>query len=229
MKISFIPHTSCTGCGACENICPVSCIQMKPDYEKFLYPVIDEQACIHCGKCEEVCPVKNKVQRDDGIKPEAYALVIGDEDIRRESSSGGAFTVLADYVLDKGGVVFGVGLSEDCRVVTHMAIDNKDELFRLRGSKYVQSSIGRSYQEIKNLLECHRPVLFSGTPCQVEGLKKYLGKEYEELLTADLICHGVPSQYVWNKYLDYREKVSGATVRRTYFRHKKYGWNTYSL
>lgn len=228
MKVTFIPHDLCTGCGACQNICPKSCIDMKLDDEKFYYPEINKDSCIDCGRCEKVCPVKNKNVGKTQM-PDAYAFANNDDNIRRESSSGGVFSILSEYVLDKGGVVFGAALSEDCRQVKHIAIDNKEDLYKLRGSKYVQSSIGRCFQDAEYYLKDDRVVLFTGTPCQIEGLKRYLGKEYEQLYTIDLICHGVPSQYVWNKYLDYRENIEGSLARRVFFRHKKYGWKTYSL
>lgn len=228
MEITFIPHTSCTGCGACLNACPVGCIEMKLDEEKFEYPVIDESRCIHCNKCEKACPVKNR-KRNDNKHPLSYAVVVRDENIRRQSSSGGLFSALAHFVLEQEGIVYGVAMSENCREIRHIAVEKEDELEKLRGSKYVQSSTEKCYQEIRTHLENGRIVLFSGTPCQVEGLKCFLQKEYQNLYTADLICHGVPSQYVWNKYLDYQEGLEGSTVRRTYFRHKKSGWNTFSI
>lgn len=204
----------CTGCGACANACPKSCIKMTPNENGFAYPVVDMSLCVNCGKCQKTCPVNHKPANT--MEPECYALMAPDE-IRLQSSSGGAFTLLANRILEDGGVVAGVGYDENM-VVRHMLIDSPDELYRLRGSKYVQSDTGMIYQEIKQLLQNGRKVLFSGTPCQAAGLHNYLGKEYENLITVDLLCHGVPSPR------DFKDTISAyktADIKNVQFRDFK--------
>lgn len=237
--LKFIPHHACTGCAACVNACPRGCIDMAADAEHFMYPVVDPGACTGCGTCKSVCPVYQKTAMPpDGNNsgkgrrhkgPAAYAVMIKDEGIREKSSSGGVFTILADYVLDSGGSVFGAGFSGGCKHVKHMRITKREKLDLLRGSKYVQSSIGRCYQETGKCLEEGQLVLFTGTPCQIEGLLSYLGGRRRNLITADLICHGVPPEYIWSKYVDYREARAGARIVRTSFRRKSSGWRMYSL
>ncbi len=193
----------CCGCYACYNACPVSCIQMCSDNEGFWYPQIDINKCIKSGNCDKSCPVliENVVVTD--YKREAYAFINKNEDIRKASSSGGMFSELANYVLNNDGIVFGAGFNDKWEVV-HQKINFIDDLYKLRGSKYVQSRIGTVYKKVKQYLVKGDWVLFSGTPCQVEGLKSYLQKEYNNLITVDLICHGVPSPLVWQKYAKLR-------------------------
>ncbi len=218
----------CCGCASCAQVCPKHCITMQADDEGFLYPQIDQEKCAHCGLCEKSCPVLN-VQPEEEGKPKAYAAYSKNEDQRQCSSSGGIFSLLAEQILNAGGVVIGAEMAEDCRSVRHVAIESKDELYRLQGSKYQQSQTGMIYARAKQYLTEGRQVLFSGTPCQVEGLKSYLKKGDANLLCVDLICHGAPSPKLWAKYVDYREKRAGAQVRRTFFRHKKYGWKAYAV
>ena len=160
--------------------------------------------------------------------PSAYAAQTIDESIRRESSSGGVFTEIATYILRQGGVVFGAAFNEDFSV-GHICIETIAELEKLRGSKYVQSSIGTAYEEAKRQLKTGRLVLFTGTPCQIGGLYHFLGKNYDNLYTQDIICHGVPSPMVWQKYKEYRESVAYAKMRRAFFRDKHYGWKMYCV
>ncbi len=216
----------CSGCSACFNICPKHCITMEPDDEGFLRPVIDNDLCVNCEMCKKVCPPLNEYKGNP--KGKAYVCINNDEDIRLQSSSGGVFSLLAEYILRLGGVVFGAAFDSDLSV-HHIEISSIDELEKLRGSKYLQSRIGDTYKSAKACLEGGKPVLFTGTPCQISGLKAFLGKDYENLYTQDLICHGVPSPDVWKKYLRFREKSAGASARRTFFRHKKYGWKMFSV
>lgn len=218
----------CCGCSACAQACPKRCITMRSDEEGFVYPQVETEKCVGCGICEKVCPVLRAVPEPDG-EPQAYAAYNKNETERLESSSGGIFTLLAKAVLKRGGVVFGAAMAEDCRTVYHLAVESENELYRLRGSKYLQSTIGTAYQEAERCLKAGRDVLFSGTPCEIEGLRSYLRREYENLLCVDVICHGVPSPKLWEKYVRYREDRAGSAARRTFFRHKKYGWKTYAV
>lgn len=214
----------CSGCAACFNICPQECIIMKNDEEGFLYPEVDKSLCIACGLCDKVCGGYSSQNTDVS----AYACINKDDKIRKSSSSGGVFYLLAEYVLDCNGVVFGAVFDNDFSVY-HVSVENKNDLHKLQGSKYVQSRIGDAYKKAKELIESKRLVLFSGTPCQTDGLAKYLGKEYDNLILQDIICHGVPSPAVWHKYKKYRESAAGAAIQRISFRHKQYGWKTYSV
>ncbi|MBQ7633319.1 MAG: Coenzyme F420 hydrogenase/dehydrogenase, beta subunit C-terminal domain [Alphaproteobacteria bacterium] len=211
----------CCGCGACANKCGVKAITMKENDEGFLYPVIDEDTCINCGQCLNVCPVLNS-EFDNTKNPECYAVMASDE-IREKSSSGGMFTLLAEHILNKSGVVCGAAFDEKWNV-HHIIIDNADDLDKLRGSKYVQSDTEKCYSEIEKLLKGGKEVLFSGTPCQVAGLNTFLGKKYDNLLTVDILCHGAPSRGVWQKYLD--ECFDRSQIKNVNFRDKsKIGWS----
>ena len=189
----------CCGCHACSNVCPKQCISMQADEQGFLYPVVDTKLCVDCGLCEKVCPVINQSEDKKPIK--VFAAKNKNEEVRRKSSSGGVFTLLAEYVLNNGGVVFGAKFDAEWNVF-HSWTDTIEGISDFRGSKYVQSTIGDTYREAKEFLEQGRTVLFSGTPCQIAGLKKFLRKEYEKLITIDVVCHGVPSPLIWQKYLD---------------------------
>ncbi len=227
--ISIEKKSSCSGCYACAISCPQKCIQMISDEEGFWYPRVDKGKCINCNLCEKSCPIINKWQPKDLSTTTAIAAKNRDEIIRFRSSSGGIFTLIAEEILAQDGVVFGAAFSDDFRSVRHICVDNTDDLEKLRGSKYLQSKIGDTYKQAKDFLENGRKVLFTGTPCQIGGLYSYLRKSYDNLFTQDIICHGVPSQMIWNKYVNYREKNSGSTTRRVYFRNKKYGWKNYSV
>ena len=227
--IDIKTKNDCSGCGACRDICPVGAINLVADDEGFLYPRINTEECIKCGKCDRICPINNRrkevVNRHRVI---AYAAQTKDEYIRQNSSSGGIFTEIASYIINNGGVVFGAAFDETFKVI-HIGVENIADLDRLRGSKYVQSEIGNTYVQAKTHLESGRMVLFTGTPCQIAGLYSYLGKNYDSLYTQDIICHGVPSPMVWKKYIEFREKKAAAKLRRTFFRHKKYGWKMFSV
>lgn len=197
--INIQHKTDCCGCHACATVCAKHCITMLTDEEGFLYPVVDKDACTDCGLCERVCPVINQ---SDPRKPlKVYAAKNKNEEIRRQSSSGGIFTLLAEKVIGEGGVVFGARFDDEWNVV-HSWADTIEGVAAFRGSKYVQSTIGNAYREVKDFLKQGRKVLFSGTPCQIAGLKKFLRKDYDNLLTVDVVCHGVPSPGVWRRYLD---------------------------
>ena len=216
----------CTGCYACASICPTNCISMTNDKEGFWYPEVDNDKCIKCGKCINVCPPINYEAAKN--QPIAYACINKDESIRLESSSGGIFTLIAEKIIENGGVIFGAEFGERFEVV-HGYVDTKNEIKRFRGSKYVQSKIGDTYKKAKEVLDSGKEVLFSGTPCQISGLKTFLGKSYNNLLCIDIICHGVPSPMVWKKYIKYREEKAGSSTERIAFRRKDEGWKRFSV
>lgn len=219
----------CCGCHACVQRCPKQCILMREDEEGFLYPYIDTSLCINCGLCEQVCPVIN--QSDPRLPLKVYAAKNPNETIRQASSSGGLFTMLAEQILQRNGVVFGARFNEKWEVI-HDYTETLEGLAAFRGSKYVQSRIGDNYRLVKAFLEQDREVLFSGTPCQVAGLKCFLRKEYNNLLTVDIICHGVPSPGVWRMYLKEtitRECKEKAIIENISFRDKHLGWKKFSF
>lgn len=217
----------CSGCSACANICPVNAISMRPDKEGFLYPEINFEKCIQCEKCRNICPVANKYKDTEQI-PKVYSAVNNNEETRLNSSSGGLFTALAEKVIEDGGLVFGAGFGEHLKVV-HKMCGDKNGLSELRGSKYVQSEIGNAYHETKEQLESGKKVLFVGTPCQIGGLLAYLGKPYENLITIDFICHGVPSPKVWEKFVSLKESKYASKAVSASFREKKDGWKPYYM
>lgn len=213
----MVSTDSCCGCGACYTACPTGCISMEADNMGFMYPHMDEEGCIKCGLCEKVCPVLHKGEEEDSI-PFAWGGHAADEDIRSASSSGGLFSVFALDILSDGGVVFGAALSDDCKSVWHIAVDSVKDIGRLRGSKYVQSNIGYTYKEAKKYLDEGKKVLFSGTPCQIDGLRLFLKEDYENLLTVEIICHGTPSPKVYEKYIHYMQNKLGSVIERVFFR-----------
>lgn len=229
MKVDCLKKEECCGCNACTNVCPKQCIEMVEDKEGFWYPEINQNLCIDCSKCIQVCPALKENEQVENFIPEMYAANCCNEEIRKNSSSGGIFTLLAEKILLQGGIVFGAAFADHYRTVRHIAVETVEDLEKLRGSKYLQSKIGNSYQQVRDALLEERSVLFSGTPCQVEGLKKYLGKEYERLLCIDLVCHGVPSPKVWSKYVAFQEKCADASIQRVFFRSKINGWQNTSV
>lgn len=227
--IDITDKSECSGCSACYNVCPEHCIEMVRDKEGFLYPVVDESRCVSCNLCSKVCPIMNPPVRENGL-PEAYAAWALDDEIRENSSSGGVFSVLAAKVLDNHGVVVGCALTDGCKTAQHIVIQSKEDLWKLRGSKYLQSQIGPVYRKVKDELSAGREVLFSGTPCQIAGLKSFLlNTRQENLFLVDIICHGVPSPMIWEKYVRELETEFGAPARRASFRYKRYGWKKFSL
>lgn len=221
--INITSKEDCCGCTACANICPKDAIEMKADNEGFLYPVVDKEKCVDCGMCKKVCPVLNSKERT--FEQKAYIGNNKNEQVRKESSSGGAFSVIAEHVLKKNGVVFGAAFDKDFNV-HHTYVESTMDLTKFRGSKYVQSYLGDTYKKVKEFLENNRLTCFSGTPCQIEGLKKYLRKDYDNLITIDVMCHAVPSPLVWQKYLRFeKSKLNGKNIKLISFRDKsKYGY-----
>ncbi len=213
--------SACCDCGACASVCPKKCIDLRADDEGFLYPRADEKSCIKCGLCEKVCPLLHRPTRHSvaGV----YGLKNKDEEVRLTSSSGGCFTLLAQAVLKRGGCVYGAVLDEEL-TVRHIRIDSENELPRLRGSKYVQSLLGDCFKETAALLKEGKTVLFSGTPCQIAGLKGFLRRPYDGLYTVDVVCHGVPSPAVYRKHLKEIAAKAGEPVTAVRFRSKENGW-----
>ena len=216
----------CCGCWACENACPKSCISMVEDHEGFRYPRVDKDVCIDCGLCEKVCPIINV--KAETVKPQrGYLLQNKDERVLAESTSGGAFSAIASYVIEQGGVVFGAALNED-NEARHIFVESVDELLRFRNSKYVQCLIGGCYAKAKEFLKKGRLVCFSGTPCQIEGLLAYLRKPYENLITVDVVCRAVPSPKVLRKYIEWQTGRFGSEPSSLKFRDKQFYGYKYS-
>ncbi len=213
----------CTGCEACRNACPRDCISMAESAEGFLCPDIDGSRCTECDLCRTACPVLNKPELERQPEPTVYACWHSDGSVRRQSTSGGAFSGLAEEVLDHGGLVFGAAYDKQMHV-RHIGITESEKLDGLRRSKYVQSEIGLIFQEIKEALGTGKPVLFVGTPCQVAGLYVFVGANHERLITCDLICSGVPSPKVFTKYIAWLESWLQAKVMYLNFRDKRKGW-----
>ena len=220
--MNIIPVEDCTGCSACLNSCPVGCLVLSPDEHGFRYPHIDRSTCINCGKCERVCPVlNNKPSNPDSI---FYGCKHVDDEVRRHSSSGGFFYELAKSVISSGGVVFGAAFSSDFHKVVHIQATTLEELEPIRVSKYVQSEVDSSYPLVKAALRQGKTVLFSGTPCQIAGIKSYVGEVPDNLILAEVVCHGVPSPKVWDVYLSDLEKDHGSKVSFVSFRDKSRSW-----
>lgn len=213
----------CCGCEACANACPTKAISMVPNFMGELYPKINEDACIRCGKCTKVCDFKK--QNVGHIPMEAYGAKTKDIASYKNATSGGVFSVLANAIIEEGGVVIGAMLEYDINKeeldVYHTIIDNKETIFRLQGSKYIQSRIGSVFADIRSLLKKDVPVLFCGTPCQVAGLKSFLEKDYNKLYTIDIVCHGVPSMIFFNSHIRYIEKTKKIKIKNVKFREKE--------
>lgn len=207
--INIKSKEDCCGCSACAQRCPKQCIKMLEDEEGFLYPKVDETKCINCHLCEKVCPVAN--QAESRMPIDSYAAYNMDDGVRKDSSSGGIFTLLAEKVIAEGGVVFGATWNEKWQVV-HTYTETKEGIAQFRGSKYIQSIIGETYKQAETFLKSGRKVLYSGTPCQIAGLRLFLRKEYDNLLTIDFICHGVPSPGVFRWYL--QEEITNYAARK---------------
>lgn len=214
-------QTQCSGCAVCSSVCSFQAITMRQNSQGFMYPQIDKEKCVNCGKCRKTCPVLNKFL-DSGKIPTVFASKNNNEKIRKGSSSGGVFALMAEAIIKEGGVVFAPAFDSDFNV-KHVLVDSCDQIPKILGSKYVQSDIGDCYKQAFEFLNKGRVVLFSGTPCQIVALKSYLGKDYENLLTQDVICHGVSSPKSWKKYLIYRKNLVGASsINEVVFREKQF-------
>lgn len=226
--IEELDKKECCGCSSCVQKCPASAISMVSNEEGFLYPLIDKEKCINCGLCSKVCPQLKEIKKQEEEYPKAYAMYNKNEEELLKSSSGGIFSCLANYVLENGGAVFGAAYDDELNV-NHIKIESKEDLNKLRSSKYVQSNINNTYKEAEKLLKENRMVLFSGTPCQISGLNSFLLKKYDNLITCDLVCHGVPSNKLFKKYLNYLGEKFGSKVVEYNFRSKeKKGWGLVS-
>ena len=219
----------CCGCGGCSNACPVQCISMRADEEGFLYPAVDEKACVDCGLCERVCPVL-RAGEDTPFSQAAYLLQYKNEKVRRQSTSGGAFTAIARYVTDRGGVIYGAAFDENLRV-HHTSVTSPGGLQIFRNSKYVQSNTEKTFTEVRAHLRAGRMVCYSGTPCQIEGLLSFLESApgdralFDRLITVDVVCHAVPSPLVWERYLEMQKARCGTRIANAMFRDKHFGYN----
>ena len=226
--IQITEKQNCCGCSACRNVCPRDCITMAEDGEGFLYPQVDVSRCVECGLCSRVC-VYQREEAPPQEEPACYAAMAKDDSLRAVSSSGGVFSLLAGRVLARGGLVYGVAMGENMRSCAFLRVSEADELPKLRGSKYLQADVGESYRAVKRDLEAGKQVLFSGVPCQIDALKLFLNRDYENLLCVEVICHGVPSPLLWRSYVDDIERKYQDKIQAVRFRSKKSGWRKYGL
>lgn len=217
----LVEWDKCCGCGACATICPKTAISMQPNGEGFLHPVIDKDLCVECRACEKVCPGLVPAKAENNT-PQAFIVQHKDDHIRYESTSGGAFTAVAEEIINRGGVVFGASMTEGMKV-KHICVNTVEGLACFRNSKYVQSEIGNCYKEAKERLTQGQWVCFSGTPCQINGLYKYLGRDYDNLIAVDVVCKSVPSPLVFQKYVEFKTQKEGH-IADVVFRDKKRGF-----
>lgn len=223
----FNKKEDCCGCTACKSICPTQAITMKVDEEGFLYPKIDQELCVDCGLCRKVCVFQNGYDTSNSFaRPKVYAVKHKSDKVRKNSSSGGAFTAISDCVLSKAGIIYGATYNEELRVI-HQCAETAEGRNKFRGSKYVQSDLKEVFSQINENLKNDRYVLFTGTGCQVAGLNSYLGQlkvDIENLLTVDIVCHGTPSPRIFADYISYLEKKNRSKIKQYYFRSKVNGW-----
>ena len=224
--IQITDKKNCCGCTACAASCPKHCITMQTDDEGFLYPKVNEDECISCGICEKVCPMLHPFEERRPLQ--VYAAINKDERIRMNSSSGGIFYLLAEQTIEEGGVVFGARFDDKWQVVMDFT-EIKEGIKDFMGSKYVQARMETAYTDAKRFLKEGRKVLFSGTPCQIAGLHHFLRKEYDNLLTVDIICHGTPSPLVWSRYLDEVVTTGREYINDIQFRNKNNGWKQFNF
>ena len=220
--INITNKDECCGCSACVQICPKQCISFNEDLQGFRYPSIDADICINCGLCSKVCPFFNHGRQN--VHMGVFAAVNSDDEIRIRSSSGGLFSLLAQQIIIEGGIVFGARFDENWEV-KHDWAETIEQIAMFRGSKYVQSRIEGCYKTVQSFLNEGRTVLFSGTPCQILGLKNFLIKEYDNLITVGIVCHGVPSPLIWRDYL---KTIKGQNrIKTISTRYKDTSWRNY--
>lgn len=217
-NIGNVKEENCCGCGACVQICPQKCISFIENDRGFLIPKINKEKCINCGLCKKSCPELAKEMNFNEVK-EAYAAVIKNTEQQKKSTSGGIFYVLAENILQEGGIVFGVTWNA-VDEVSHIAVKNIDDLEKISQSKYVQSNTQKTFFETKKFLDENKKVLYSGTACQIAGLKKFLLKDYQNLYTVEVACHGVPSPGLFKKYIRWREKRENSRIIEYFFRNR---------
>lgn len=219
--IQITDKSMCCGCSACQAACPKDCIAMREDEEGFLYPSADAGKCVSCSLCEKVCPILHPTP-EHSFPQSGYVAQHRQRDILEQSTSGGAFTAVAAWVIRQGGLAFGAAYERHFQV-SHCYVESETDLKKFRNSKYVQSRMGDCYRQARRFLEQGRWVCFSGTPCQIEGLSAFLGRQYDRLLLVDVVCHAVPSPLVWRKYLEMRGEYA-ARADEALFRDKRYGY-----
>lgn len=215
--------SNCCGCTACFSICPKNAISVNADDEGFLYPTVDMDKCVNCNLCDSVCAFSNRKNDNKFDVPTAYAAKHKSLAVLNESASGGMFTALSDYVLKQNGVVYGAAFDSDFNVV-HCRADNYSDRDRMRGSKYVQSNTIGIFEQIESDLKSGKKVLFTGTPCQVDAVKAYLKRDYENLFCCDLICFGTSSPLLWKSYVEFLERIKCSKLIEYKFRPKNWGW-----
>lgn len=221
--VNKLKKTECCGCEVCVSACPVDAIFMKKDGEGYRYPQIDMGRCIQCSKCDKCCPIISRREKSSS-RLKAYACYYNNEVVRAESTSGGIFTVIAEYILEKKGIVYGVSFNKDF-VAEYSCARNKEELQKFRGSKYSQSTTNKVYENVKRDILSGKIVLFSGLPCQIEGVRSYLEKDYEQLYLLDMACFGIGSPGFWSKYR--KEVYPNAEYIR--FKDKSEGWKNWKI
>ena len=247
--IKVIEKHKCSGCTACASVCPKECITMLEDSEGFIYPSINTEECINCGLCEKTCPILNstsgyeksavvsldkeslthQIVEELDNKPKSLVVYNYDTEVRENSTSGGAISAIANYIISMGGVVVGAEFNQDYEVEHGIATD-VEEVSLFRGSKYVQSKLDGIFKKIKEYLDDDKWVLYIGTPCQVAGLKAFLhGKEYEKLVAVDVFCHGVGSPLYWKEYIRFIKNKTKKQIQAIKFREKTYGYNSACL
>lgn len=222
MRAVFDEKKYCCGCSACFSVCPKNAIAMQEDTEGFVFPQINQKLCVECGLCRKICNFQNRIAYS--VDHQAYAAVTKDKFLLMKSSSGGIFATLAKEFIKSGGYVSGAVYDQKFRV-QHIVSNSISDIYRMQGSKYVQSMSGTVFSQVRELLDAGEHVMFSGTPCQVDGLYGFLQKDYENLYTIDIVCHGVPSNQLFQKYLEFEEKKHGK-IEVIKFRDKQYGWGT---
>ncbi len=222
----YLDKNKCSGCGACHDACPVHAIEMKADEIGYNFPVINHDTCLKCGKCRNICPLSHPIKND--FEKKVYIASTKDDKKSAKSSSGGVFPLLCESILGDNGVVYGAEIKkheDGLFYVSHIGVESTIDVTKLYNSKYIQSNTAGIYTDVKEKLTLGRKVLFSGTPCQIHGLKNYLGKDYSNLFTIEVICHGVPSHKIFHKYMEYISPKFNGKITNIIFRDKAKGWD----